>query len=745
MLHSITSGLIIGSNEEAKNQKAFAASATSSGIKGGYSRYSANEYELRWFQKKAVLELIKSLSIKRNTLLTQPTGSGKTVMALAAIANYTRSSKGSNSIHIIASPTQLIKNRWGQYANSGISIKGFGKIDAGQFFMIDSGKEFESFLREPPSGRGANILIVSHDLIRKYPWAIAQFNQQYPYRENFVWVDEVHWVNSDEDEPNVNGQSISSLVRKKIPVIGMTATPYRYDNKLMFNDDVYVISRSLLEHRMDLDETGRAYCPDIRIESVFPVNIGNDEMYNVIFHIMTMHKLTGDLRKLIAAYGYHYIGQWAKSGNNFRHTLMMLPGNIGPRTYKAVGDALVHAISEVTGAFDEYSLINMASLDGRRLFSESGTFAKNETFERINDATTKIILSIRMASEGMDWVNADSVYMPNIPSSFAAFGQRIGRTMRQKPPLHPFADESLVVHFPLGIDTEKLTPEANEKLSKEHTSFYLRARLFARGGNHYNTEKNGKRVSSGVNYAQANEQYKEQKEKAVSNREFFNICQEHFTNGNKEEAINRFSKFASAVCNTAIPKSDIEYAFVNNSFEDIGGLMFPFRFQTDVEKIFPKKSIPFERVAKEDLSRIEKKINAFDPTMFDMLKRNTSVALGESFSIFSNDLLTKIAAIQYHNDKELGRIVWNVEMPLMIAEFYRDYGRLPVKNSKNSGKENTYATYLSRFRTSLLGGKSYYKMFGFERDLIDLLITRDYLPTNVLDSKYTRKKERGNG
>ena len=388
-------------------------------------------------------EFLRDYAFRHNYLIaTLPTGSGKSMLMMTYIAQRAKQKKCT----VVLVPKLGIATGFEKYINNGpfsINVENVGIFSlpslTGRAINPTNNKVKEVVnlieTRRP-------MVICSYQAIIA-AWKYLSLEAK---KDVAFLLDEGHHSGMDVGEMDNGGTEIGKIIDfaciENIPVHIYTATDFRADGRSLVPDhtDFVKYRRTLKEH---FDE---GCCPDFCMYFRFydKVKIKQYEELDNNGNIGDDIKI-GNIQKLINSYIDEY-------RQHKQPTLMIIPQKIRGLSKKKFNSAAAVAFALDKTLRKEYPgirILNLGSIDGVNYEASKSNIC--DEYKKLATETFDVVISIRVADEGIDWPDCSQVFFPRVPGSLGLIVQRIGRAMRGK----DGKDFSRIVFFELGVQQEE--------------------------------------------------------------------------------------------------------------------------------------------------------------------------------------------------------------------------------------------------------------------------------------------------
>lgn len=402
---------------------------------GDYTVESSDPYVLREYQS----EYIKKHALKNKyQLAVLPTGAGKSLLMMTYVA-YRYKNKKKN---VILVPKLSIATGFEQY----IADKEFCAKNGRRKFTLPI---LSSRQLNPTCNKAKTIIDVLEQsgpklIICAYPSFINIYDKlsDKTKQELSIILDEGHHsAVGDDKESTLIGSIIQKAHKDDIGVHVYTATDFRSDGTAILPDgaDFNVYRRTLLEHYQDGD------CPDFGFYFRFYDKVSPKKYQNMHSDTISDDVIIGNSTKLLSTYVDEY-------NKHKQPTLMIIPQHIRASYRHSMNSAYAAKRLQdmLKKANPDIRILNLGSEDGKTY--ESIKPGIREKYERLSSEKFDVVISIKVADEGVDWRDCSQVFFPRVPGSLGLIYQRTGRALRKKPKDHPHRDYSRVVFFELDIE-----------------------------------------------------------------------------------------------------------------------------------------------------------------------------------------------------------------------------------------------------------------------------------------------------
>ncbi len=382
---------------------------------------------------------LKNYALKHNHLIaTLPTGSGKSMLMMTYIAHRAKQRKTT----VVLVPKLGIATGFEKYINNGpfsINVE-----DVGVFSLPSlTGRAVN-----PTSNKKEEVktLIETRQpmIICSYQAIIGAWDKlSKEAKQNVAFLlDEGHHSGMCLSEKDTGGTEIGKIIdmacKENIPVHIYTATDFRADGRSLVpgHTDFVTFRRTMKRH---FDE---GCCPDFCMYFRFydKVKIKQYEELDNNGGVGDDVKI-GNIQKLI----YSYVDEYTE---HKQPTLMIIPQKIRGFDIKKFGNSAGVAFvldKELRKRFPGIRILNLGSVDGKTY--EASKHDIREKYEKLATDKFDVVISIRVADEGIDWPDCSQVFFPRVPGSLGLIVQRIGRAMRGR----EGKDFSRIVFFELGV------------------------------------------------------------------------------------------------------------------------------------------------------------------------------------------------------------------------------------------------------------------------------------------------------
>jgi len=354
------------------------------------------KYTLRPYQKDSINKLHDLYYNNRRIVLVSPTGSGKTVIAAKIIESAVNSMN--NKVLFLAHRRELINQC-------------SAKLDE---IGIDHGIIMSNHPRSRPN---SYVQVASVQTL---------LNRQ-PPKADFIIIDECHRSLADSYKQIVDQYP-------NIPVLGLTATPWRGDGRGLglFYEEMLVVSqvKDLIEEGFLLDPTVHIpHIPDLHNVKV----VGGDYVDTELEKIMNQRMLN---RQIIA--------DWC---------------SITPGRKTVLFACTVDHSLEMVKAFND------AGVSAEHLDCNTSTEERDAILKRLQTGQTTLVSNVGVLTEGWDLPELECVLLARPTKSLSLYMQMVGRGMR---PHESKADTIVIDHAGCTQEHGLVTINRKFDLEGEH-------------------------------------------------------------------------------------------------------------------------------------------------------------------------------------------------------------------------------------------------------------------------------------